>query len=109
MPRSDSNRNLYLCPSPSPNSDSNYNPHPNPSFNPHTDPSLSLTSKLTTTLTQTLQVTTFSGWSRDLDRLGEFAATHRQARGGDGDGAEAAKTAAVRLLKEATKPCVVIW
>ncbi len=41
--------------------------------------------------------------------LGNFAARHRQVRGGDGDGAEAAKTAAVQLLKEATKPCVVIW
>ncbi len=55
------------------------------------------------------QVTTFSGWSRDLDMLGRFAAAHKQAWGGNGDGAEAAKTAAAQLLKEATKPCVVIW
>ena len=54
------------------------------------------------------QVTTFSGWSRDLDTLGDFAAKQR-ASGGDGDGAEAAKTAAAELLKEATKPCVVVW
>ena len=55
-----------------------------------------------------MQVTTFSGWSRDLNKLGEFAGT-QQAQGGDSDGAEAAKTAAVQLLKEATKPCVVVW
>ena len=53
-------------------------------------------------------MTTFSGWSRDLDELGAFAAAQR-ASGGDGDGAEAAKTAAVHLLKEATKPCIVVW
>eukprot|EP00955_Chlamydomonas_euryale_P073532 361771-Chlamydomonas_euryale.AAC.3 len=53
------------------------------------------------------RVTEFSGWHQGIDHLAEFV-SHLRPEGGR-DYPDAAKTAAVRLLLECDKPCIVLW
>jgi hypothetical protein len=56
---------------------------------------------------RSIELTEFSGWDLSLQQLGDFV--KRQSAIGGGDAPEAAKTAARRLLKECSRPCIVFW